>query len=337
MTTTSRKGRMTSRPSMSFVHHKHHYVPNHDGWELELKQCPLPTRVSRKRRPVVIIPGYGMNSFIFGFHPHGLSMEEYLRQKGFEVWSVNLRAQGGSRPVDKRRPYGLKDLSTIDLRTSIDFIVQNSQSRAGHVDVIGCSLGGTISFAYAALVKPNKLGAMVAVGSPLRWEEVHPLVKVLFFSPRLVGKIPVCHTKTIVKLLFPLLIHSPLLKIYLHKEMVDTRHQEFMLETVEDPNRHLNQQIAEWIKKKDLFLGGKNLTHKFRSVKNPLLCVLANADGIVPPLTALSAHEIARSKTKETLVVGTDTIRFAHADLFISDHAHDMVFKPVAEWLLRQY
>lgn len=333
----SKKDHRTSRSTMSFVHHRHHYIDNRDGWELELKQCPLPPRVHKNRRPVLIIPGYGMNSFIFGFHPHGLSMEEYLRQKGFEVWSINLRSQGGSRRITHTKKYGLKELGTIDLKAAIHFITQNSVGQTGKVDVIGCSLGGTIAFVYAALVSNNRLGSIVGMGAPLRWEKVHPFLKIAFFSPRLVGMIPVSYTRALVKLLFPILLRSRLLRIYLHREMVDTRYREFMLETVEDPVRHVNREIAEWINNKDLILGGKNLTHKFRSVKNPLLCVIANGDGIVPPLTALSAHEIASSRVKETLVVGTDTLRFAHADLFVSNYSHEMVFRPVAHWLLKQY
>ena len=53
---------------------KTHYVPNGDGWLLALKQTYEPQALDRTRRPVAIIPGYGMNAFIFGYHPRGKSM-----------------------------------------------------------------------------------------------------------------------------------------------------------------------------------------------------------------------------------------------------------------------
>lgn len=320
---------------MSLAHHKLHYVPNGCGWQLELKQCLRPKELNRRRNPVAIIPGYGMNSFIFGYHPSGLSMEGYLRERGLEVWSVNLRGQGGSRRKGGGERYDLQDLATEDLRKALDYIATRSESATGKVDLIGCSLGGTLAYIYAALVPRNRAGSLVAIGSPLRWEKVHPLLKVGFFSPRLVGKIPFCGTREITKILFPVVLRSPLLKIYLHKEMVDLRHKEMLLQTVENPNRFINRQIAEWIGTKDLILDGKNLTRAMRKVKTPLLCVLANSDGIVPPMTALSAHEVVGSRIKETLVVGTDRLRFAHADLFVSHHAHEMVFRPIADWLLK--
>ena len=320
---------------MSLAQHTIHYVSNHDGWELEVKQCRPPKTLHKKRNPVVIIPGYGMNSFIFGYHPRGLSFEEYLTQEGYEVWSVNLRCQGGSIAENKlsEEVVSFKKLALVDLPSTLDFILKNSRSETGKVDLIGCSLGGSIAYTYLALTPHHVAGYVVTMGAPLRWEEVHTLVKIVFSSPKIAGMIPVVGTRSIARLLFPLISKTSLLNIYLHKDMVDLSHQSILMETIEDPNRHLNREIAEWIQHKDIIIEGKNVTQGMKKVKTPLLCVLANADGIVPPMTALSAHEVIGAKVKETLVVGTDTLRFAHADLFISDHCHEMVFKPIAEWL----
>ncbi len=320
---------------MSLTEHNIHYVPNGQGWLLELKQCNPPKKINKNRNPVIIIPGYGMNSFIFGYHPRGLSLEGYMTQRGYEVWSVNLREQGGSKCEGGSREYSLKDLATVDLKAAIEFIVKTSRSETGKVDLIGCSLGGTLAFIYSCLIPKNRTGSLVAIGSPLRWEKVHPLLRIAFASPKLVGLIRLAKTKEILKLISPLIMKSSLMKIYLHKEMVDMRHLELFFETVEDPNRFINRELAQWILDKDLVLDGKNITHEFRKVKNPILCVLSNGDGIVPPLTALSAHEVAGSKVKETLLVGTEKLKFAHADLFISHQAHEMVFKPIADWLLK--
>ncbi|HEX5036127.1 MAG TPA: alpha/beta fold hydrolase [bacterium] len=320
---------------MHFTEHAYHYVDNKAGWKLELKQCRPPKKLRVRRNPVAIIPGYGMNSFIFGYHPRGLSMEDYLTEKGFEVWSINLRGQGGSQSHGGHRCFGLRELALDDLSAALHYIARVSRSRTGKVDVIGCSLGGTLSFIHAALRPHNNLGSIVAMGAPLRWETVHPLLRIVFYSPALIGLIPVPHTRTLLRILAPFFMDSPLLKLYLHREIVDLKNKDVLLETVEDPNRFVNREIAQWIRNKDLMIDRKNVTQEFRKSKNPLLCVVANADGIVPPMTALSAEETSGSKVKETLVVGTDRLRFAHADLFISNHSHDLVFKPTADWLLK--
>ena len=88
-----------------------HLVDNGAGWRLSL---------SRRRestppvgRPVLIIPGYGMNSYIFGFHPNGPSMIECFAMRGLEVWTVDLRGQGRSiRARGSQRKQRCRDQNT---------------------------------------------------------------------------------------------------------------------------------------------------------------------------------------------------------------------------------
>ncbi|MGK5086488.1 hypothetical protein WDW86_02925 [Bdellovibrionota bacterium FG-2] len=42
-----------------------HFVSNEDGWHLCLHQSWDEKRIVKGRRPVLIVPGYGMNSYIF--------------------------------------------------------------------------------------------------------------------------------------------------------------------------------------------------------------------------------------------------------------------------------
>ena len=322
---------------MSLARHSYHYVDNQEGWQLEVKQCHPPKRLIKKRRPLCIIRGYGMNSHIFGYHPSGLSMESYFVHEGFEVWSVNLRGQGGTKWVGGERNFGLYDLGITDLSYVVTYILDHASSTAGHIDLIGCSLGGTLAYMYAALVKGHRAGALVGMGAPLRWERVHPLLRLAFASPTLVGKIPIVGVRDIMRVFWDRIKASPLLKIYCHPEIVDLSDKEELLKTIENPVRQINHEIAEWVKNKDLIIDDRNLTEAFHNVTNPLLCVLANADGIVPPLTALSSHEVAKSVVKDTLVVGTEDLHYAHADLFLSHHSHVLVFQPIAHWLKMRY
>src|SRR3990167_7609584 len=85
------------------------YFSNHDGWILEIRQTYLPKKYDAKRRPLILVPGYGMNSFILGYHPTGLAMEDFFANEGFEVWSANLRGQGGSKKIQGDSHITLKD------------------------------------------------------------------------------------------------------------------------------------------------------------------------------------------------------------------------------------
>src|SRR4051812_19143422 len=128
-----------------------------------------------------------MNSFIFSYHPHGESLEGYLAHAGFEVWRVDLRAQGKSVSIGGGHSFGLEDLPDTDLHAAIAGALERSRTGQGRADVIGASLGGTIVFLHAALRRDNRLGSIIAMGSPVRWVDIHPMLKVTFGSPTLVG------------------------------------------------------------------------------------------------------------------------------------------------------
>jgi pimeloyl-ACP methyl ester carboxylesterase len=297
-----------------------HYVSNHNGWELELRQCYDPHRLRKDLRPLMIVPGYGMNAFIFRFHPTGISMEAAWAGAGFDVWSVNLRAQGGSRRRGGTRSYDLREIVLQDIPAAIEGILKHTVSENKQlVDGVGASLGGTFLYAYLAMTEKPLLGSLVAIGAPLRWE------------------IPFYGTQRIAKLLFPLAVRFPfLLRAYLHPEMVETKSLADMMGTIEDPVPRLNRQIGYWIRHQDLILNGVNVTERLAARKNPLLCAIANADGIVPRETALSGIRAMGSEVRDILEIGDAQRPFAHADLFISNFAEKRVFKPISDWLIRQ-
>ena len=87
-------------------------------------------------------------------------------------------------------------------------------------------------------------------------------------------------------------------------------------------------------REKDLVVRGVNLSNALEDIKNPLMCIVANGDGIVPPETAAFPFHATGARTKALLEVGDEEMAMAHADLFVSNAAHERVFAPVAAWLL---
>jgi pimeloyl-ACP methyl ester carboxylesterase len=309
------------------------------GWQLELKQVYDPRRLDRERRPVLIIPGYGMNSFIFGYHPNGASMEEALASAGFEVWAANLRGQGGSKRRSGPRDYGFRELALVDLPCLFQAVLAATKTRADKLDPIGASLGGTLLYAYLAHhPKDHPFGAAVSIGGPLRWARVNPLLKAVFASPWLAGAVPMAGTRALARVVLPLARRLPgLLKLYMNASIVDLSAAEKLIQTVEDPHPNLNRQIALWLKHRDLVVAGVNVTEALAAVDVPLMCILANRDGVVTREAALSAVEAIGTKDVAVLEVGDEDIWFAHADLFVSRHAQERVFTPLEQWLLGHY
>ena len=312
-----------------------HIVDNDAGWHLPLSETHDPARFDPSLPPVLIVPGYGMNSFIFGFHPDGESLERHLIQAGFEVWKADLRGQGSAVRLEGSSRIGLADLALVDLDAMLAAVRTRTRSKAAKVHVIGASLGGSLMLTHAVIRGTEAYASLVAMGSPIRWVDVHPVVKVAFGSPALVGAVSLRGTRRLATTFLPILAaRAPkLLSLYLNPEITDTSQAAEMARTVEDPSRHLNTEIAQWMKDKDLIVGGVNIAEGLRAVRAPFMCVLASADGVVPARTAEFAYQRIGSPEKSLVRAGSEEVRMAHADLFVSRESKARVFQPISTWL----
>jgi pimeloyl-ACP methyl ester carboxylesterase len=309
-------------------------LQTHDGWSLQVRRTLSPEHLDRGTRPLLIVPGYGMNNFIFGYHPRGTSLERCLAEGGFEVWSFNLRAQGASQPV-KRSPGGvsLHAYATIDLPATIDHVLAHTETRATDLTLIGASLGGTVSYGYLALHRRTPVKSLVTMGSPLRWEEAHPLIRVALASPKLAGAVKVRGARAALRGALPALLRvPPLLGFYMNPATIDMSRIGELTRTVEDPHPGINRDIALWLRSVDLHLGGVNVTEALAEQAMPLLVVLSNRDGMVPEATAMSATRAWGGRV-DVLKVGDRENWYAHANLFVADDARSLVFDPMIAWL----
>lgn len=320
---------------MSALRTSEHFPRTEDGWRLHLTRSLSPSRHDRGRRPVVIVPGYGMNGFIFGFHPAGTSLVRHLAESGLEVWVANLRGQGGSGPLSPEAPPpSLRRYAEQDLTTVLDAVLERTTSRADRVDVLGASLGGSIAYAHLALEPHRRIGSLVTVGSPLRWLGVPAILRVPFRSSRLAGLVRVSNTRRLAELALPVATRVPgLLGLYMNAANVDLSAASTMIQTVEDPHPRVNSDIAKWLTARDMVLRGVNVTEALRRQTEPLLVVLGNRDGIVPEAAALSARDAWGGADVSTLRIGDDAGWYAHADLFVGREAPARVFEPIARWL----
>ena len=314
---------------------KKYFRPESGGWRLDVCRHVNPSARDPSLRPLVMIPGYAMNSFILGFHPTGRSMIGYLVDQGFEIWTANLRGQGDATRLSGREDFGFRELSAVDLPTVRDLVMRETDSERQRFDIVGCSLGATFVYAYLAQhPDSHDVGSVVAIGGPLRWEKIHPAVRLVFASPNLAAALPTKGTRLMARLAIPVVKRLPLVaSIYMNVHQIDLQQADELVKTVDDPNPYLNRQIAHWIRDRDLMVGGVNITEAMARVHTPVLCILANRDGIVPPESALSIREAIGTDDVETLNVGDDDNWFAHADLFISENAEKKVFVPLADWL----
>lgn len=317
------------------LHTSEHFLDNGHGWQLFGKRAWCPERLDPQRRPVLIVPGYGMNDFIFGWHPQGRDMVRCLAETGLEVWVVTLRHQGRSRRTARPAPPpGLRAYALEDLPAAVQGVLSHSHSQADRVDLVGASLGGTVAYAHLALSDEHQVATLIAIGAPLQWITLHPLLAVAFRSRRLARVLPMAGVRHTARAAFPLLARVPgVLSLYMNTDHVDLRQASELSRTVDDPHPVVNRDIAQWVRDRDVVIDGVRVSEALAEVRLPLLVLLANRDGISPPDAVLSARDAWGGQDVEVLEVGTPEDWYAHADLFIAPEAPQRVFEPMAAWL----
>jgi len=310
-------------------------VDNRAGWRISLLRTP-PREGRASGRPVLIVPGYGMNSFIFGYHPRGPSLVESLAARGLEVWTVDLRGQGHSIRAHGSNRYGMADLAIDDLGVAIAHVVATTKTGATSVDLVGCSLGTALSFAHVAAVPDAPVHALVSMAGLVTWKAAHPLVKTALGSPRLVGMMRMRNTRQLARVALPVLskVAPSLLSVYVNTQSTDLSEAHKLVQTVEDPHPVINREIAEWMKRGDLVVRGVNVSKKLPDLRHPFFCIVANDDGIVLPATSRHTYDAIGSEKKRLLCVGDAEQPIAHADLFLCHGAQEKVFAPLADFLV---
>jgi pimeloyl-ACP methyl ester carboxylesterase len=285
---------------------------------------------------VLIVPGYGMNSFIFGFHPRGASMVQCLAARGLEVWTVDLRGQGRSIRASGTNRYGLAELAIEDLGAAIAHVLATTATGAKTLDVIGCSLGTALMFAHVATFPEAPVHALVSMGGLVTWRGEHPLIRFAFRSPRLVGMMRLRNTRRVARIALPLVswLAPSILSVYLNHQSTDLSQSAKMVQTVEDPHPVINREIAEWLQRRDLVIRGVNVSARLPAIDKPFFCVVANDDGIVLPVTSRHTYDVIGSAEKRLLLVGDPAQPIAHADLFLCNGAQERIFAPIADFLL---
>jgi alpha-beta hydrolase superfamily lysophospholipase len=316
---------------------EHFLVDNRAGWRIALTR--MRTRPDPVGRPVLVVPGYGMNSYIFGFHPKGPSLMETLAARGLEMWTIDFRGQGRSIRGRGTNRYGMADLAVDDLGVAIAYMLANTATKnhgPRKVDLVGCSLGAALSFAHVACVPDAPVHALVSMAGLVTWRAAHPVVRFAFGSPRVASMMRMKNTRRFVRVGLPVIakVAPSVLSIYLNTRSTDVSQAARMAQTVEDPHPVINREIAEWIKRGDLVVRGVNVSKKLPELKNPFMCVVAANDGIVLPETSRHTYDVIGSPEKRLLMVGDPDQPIAHADLFVCTGAQERIFAPIGDFLM---
>lgn len=303
-----------------------HTVQTPDGWRLSLTRVVEPGRSPGP--PVLFVPGYGMNAWVLQYHPSGRSFADVLLEHGFDPWGIDLRGTATSRGPT---PAGLEGQALHDLPAALAYI--RGVAAAEQVHAIGCSLGGSLLFAHAALADEHHLDRLVAIGAPLSWGRTIK-TRVLGRVLQTAGQVPMRRTRSLARVALPIVARTApaALGIYLNPRITDVSCAADLTRVVEDPLPTINRAVGDWMRG-ELRIGGRAIASSLEGFERPLMVVHGSGDGIVPTDAALSVVGAVGGPVEVVAVHHPAGEPVGHADMFVSRIAPREVFEPVARFL----
>jgi predicted alpha/beta hydrolase len=141
------------------------YSPTDDGWQLALHHWPA--RRSMRRHPVLMVHGLAANRLNLDLDERH-SVAQAARDRGFDVYVLELRGAGLSRPPggrDRARfQWGFGDHSARDLPAALRTVCE--LTGAEQVHGFGHSMGGMLYYALGVR-RVAELRSITTVGTPL--------------------------------------------------------------------------------------------------------------------------------------------------------------------------
>ncbi|MCB9556070.1 MAG: alpha/beta fold hydrolase [Deltaproteobacteria bacterium] len=314
-----------------------------DGWKLALYHYRA-SGEPRRCGPVMLCHGLGANRYNLAAPSREINLADYLSDRGHDVWVVELRGAGRSRPphwpLRRRKSFDFDDYVQRDapalIRTVLDFTGATSLHWVGH------SMGGMIAYAAMVHFDSRAFRSLVAIAAPTftdiqnPWLDMalyaRPLLKVVRFLPqRPAGYLGAVFPRTATHFLGQLVANA---------EQMDPEHVRRLAPRVlSDLPVGLLSQLAGWYDGSQGFSQRDGLMRYWDHldrVRAPLLAVVGGVDRLTPPLDLKAAFERAGSEDKELLVVDRAhgfSADYGHIDLVLGKRARWEVYPHIARWI----
>ncbi len=298
-----------------------------DGWELAVwfRAAKAPAQAV----PVVLCHGLANNHAFMDFRG-AQNLARFLSDRGFNVYSVDLRGAGASAPPHE----GPWEVSVDDhLRYDVPALVALVRAHAGCEQVlwVGHSLGGIIGLA-AAPELGGALAGLVTVGSPFFFRvgrTARVLLRIgLWCSPW--GRFDASLARLIAPLAGRVQLRGAFSSNLANIDGVAQRH---LLAQVFAPIwRGVMVQLLDWVEHDACrsLDGVKDYRAGLAAVRCPVLVVGGTVDLLCPPPASEELFAQLGSTQKSLRLFEA----YGHGDLITGRRAHEEVY-PVIEQLLR--
>lgn len=299
-------------------------------------------RVCRYRKgrtngqPVLLVHGANVNQHTFTT-PKGSNLVEYLVERGFDCWTVDLRGcRSSEAPFERHR-----NQITVDdhLNYDIPAVIRLVQQETGYAKIHYCgqSLGGMLLYAYALKFGTASIASAVTLGSPLGFEGVK-----VHRSPWLVGLIGMAPSLTgeIARGLIPFALlfrSSPVAFPMNMRNIARGMSTGSFYNMLEDPLPGVLRDLVKWINTHGWRMdhGNLDMLEGLKTLDLPLFAIFAPLDPFVPLDKAKAFFDALPSEDKRILIASRELgckRDYNHCDLAFGLEGPREIFGPVARW-----
>ena len=301
-----------------------------------LYEYHLPNSERKYQIPILIVPPLMVKPTIFDLRP-GHSMVGHLCAQGYHVFMIDFGV-----PTEQDRHIRVDDYVMDFIPNAVEKICD--RTGCSQVSLLGWSMGGIMSYAYAALEGHDKVRNVVTIGSPFDFSKMFPFnylaklirvpaVKAAFDR---LGNIPPSLTKTGFKLLDPIKSSKrywDLAANYWDRNWVVA--YETMSGWADDfipyPGDAFVQFVTEFVSHDKLRKGEIQFGGQIVDMNNfaaNLLVIVGTTDKVAPPDCVRAAFELLPSPDKTTI-----DAPLGHIGLISGSRAPQQVWRPVHDWL----
>jgi len=301
-------------------------------------------RVCRYRKsraagePVLLVHGMGANQNNFTSPENGC-LVDYLRDKGYDCWTVDLRGCRSSQPPFERTrdDVRMEDFFRDDIPSVIAHILKVTNYSKLHW--IGHSMGGMLLYAYALDTGGDEIASGVTLGSPIDFSDAAGEVPAWLLAfgekfPVIAGNL----IRGIVPIVKALQLGSCAFPIN-HKNLPDNITAGHFINMLEDPLPLLMRQVRHWLTMKEYKLadGSLDVTAQMPEFPVPLLAFFAAKDPFINVERAVQWFGNIKNRDKKAVVCSKEhgfAEDYSHCDLAFSKEADKEIFEPILQWLL---
>jgi len=316
-----------------------HFARTEDGYEVALYRY-RPENLVSGREPVIVCHGLGSNRFSFDPGPLP-SLARYLKAKGLDVWTLDLRGRGLSSRPDRDRGGRLKWGWTFDHYVKYDLpaAIRLVRRETGYPQVnwIGHSMGGMVMYAYLQTQDVSLIKSATALGSPATFVNNKigkPIGRLL--GPLFLQRFHRLHLKPTARALALFGYFLPLGRFGTPRNLYPW----FGTLAAESPSTGVLGQFHDWVTNSTF----RSADHSYRydegfpKIKTPFMVISASGDFIASPSDVRYGIDNMTGPDRKYAFFSKkdgNLENYDHMTMLVSQSAAIEIYPVIHDWLMK--